>query len=252
MGAMGHMLIKTIHAHWPDYFKFQHKPPPGNGSNHDVASDLFLDNYSALSLAQQEKLYLLAGKPGLVLAHNVLLVPPHILEQATVCDIKCDDLAQATALFLGWCKWSHARLEYINQFNKDLDIYQAEFLQMLKTVNIHTNIDGDINIDFWDLNNIRSLAPLLDCVKKEFSLGEYHLQTDWFNNNYTRSIGHLKSSDEYIGFCTAFIKAKKQSVLDFSKNYKDFYTVEEADNFRKSIDFIHRLHYDRLILKQKS
>lgn len=251
MGAMGHMLIKTIHVHWPDYFKFQHKLPPENGSNHDVASDLFLDDYSVLSPAQQEKLYLLAGKPSLVLAHNVLLVPPHILEQATVCDIKCDTHAMATALFLGWCKWSRARLEYIYQFNKDMDVYQAEFLQMLKTVNIHNSINGDVNIDFWNLNNIESLTPLLECVKKEFSLDAYHLQTDWYNNNYTRSIGHLRFSAEYIGFCTAFTKAKQQNTTEVIE-YTDFYTSHEAESFRKSIDYIHELHYNRSVSKQQS
>lgn len=248
MGALGHLILKTIYAHWPDHFNFVDREPPSyyKNANHDVAPNVFLNNDSVLDPDHKNKLYELAGKPSIILAHNAGLIPEELCKQAIICNVYCDDKALATALFLAWCKSSKSRLEFIHSHNQELSIYQAEFLQMLKFVNLNINVQGNININFWDLNSLQSLIPLLDCVKSDFGLGNYVLKTDWYNKNYARSVENVNAKEEFVGFTNVFLKAKANNLYKII-DYADFYNNEEITAFEKSIDYIHSLHNARML-----
>ena len=242
-GAMGSMVLKTIHAHWPEFFQFNKNTNQLDYSNHSARPDLFLANQSEILQSDYEKLLMLSTRPSLILNHNLELIPEHIKAQAWLCSIGCSDQSQITATFLFWVKSNGYIFDYINA-KHNMDFYQSAFVQLIRFLKMPTYCSGQLNINFEDLCSLDAVLPVLDQVCNEYNLPNYTLKNQWYLENYKRSMLPVTLFSEiYSKFCSIFgvmqSAYKQQIPIGDSTEYTQFFNKSQQFDFCDCIDFFY-------------
>ena len=125
-GSLGHLLLRTIRYHWPTVFGDIPKAKKNSNNNHDIDSDLFLNNHSSITDEQMHKFVSLMSYPSIVLTHNRQLLPKEVLDNWCTCSITCNNLELATATFLYWYKSGGWHFDFIANNNRNLNFKSNE------------------------------------------------------------------------------------------------------------------------------
>lgn len=194
-GALGFMIVRTIHAHWPEHFGKNYGVNFKNRyDNHQVQPDLFLNNHTRIFDEQIQLLESLMQRPSLVLVHNINLVPDHIVNNSWVASIESTDEFATCALFLYWIKSGRSIIDFVKASSTNL--YPGLFLQLARTISQQSSYTAPVNIKFQDLNKLESLVPILDQVQLQYNLQPYQLNHSWYNEVYSNSVQPLSEFSE--------------------------------------------------------
>lgn len=246
-GALGSMALKTIHAHWPEFFPFNENVVQLDYSNHSARPDLFLANQSKISESDYATLLTLVNKPSLILSHALELIPDSVKAQAWTCNIGCSDQSQITATFLFWVKSSDYIFDYINS-DSATDFYQSAFVQLIRFLKMNTYYPGQLNLHFEDLHSLDALLPLLDQVCNEYSLSEYTPKNQWYHENHARSMLPVTLFPEiYSKFYSIFgvmqFAFKQQILIGENTEYTHFFSKSQQLDFCDCIDFFYNFRH---------
>jgi len=237
-GSLGHLLLRTIKYHWPTVFGSIPKSKKDSDTNHDIHPDLFLSNHSNITDEQMHKFCSLTSQPSIVLTHNRQLLPKEVLDNWCTCSITCNNLELATATFLYWYKSGVWHFDFIADNNRDLDFYQACWLQFLRILTVHRPISTKFCIEFTDMNNPQAVHRLLNNLQSELELPVFKFDAEWYSENYTRSIDSITIDahlyHEFCGLCQSLLE---YSEIDPSKEINTQLTPDQLCIFKNSMNF---------------
>jgi hypothetical protein len=235
-GSMGFLILKTIHAHWPNKFFYKESSVGSKYDNHDVCPDVFLSNHSEISQTDYKKMFKSSTHPSLILSHNVGLLPTDLLNNSWICDIFCNLQSQSTATFLFYIKSGNFIFNYIN--NSQQDFYQEAFVQLSRFLKMENKYPSQLAIDFKNLNKLDTLFPLLDQVRKEYQLPIYCPMHNWYKTEYQRSMRPLTIYAEIYEKFNPLFTLMQEMLPPPNTHYTSFFNLSQQLSFRKTMDLL--------------
>lgn len=212
-GALGFLVVKSIHAAWPEHFAFE-ETPAGYAHNHKFEPDVFFSSHDSLHPAGLNWVIENQGNPGIVLMHNIDLLPKQLLQGNEVYNIYCDLDGLARSSFLSLTKNLDWHMDYITKnFEKIEDGLWAELYRYATFDNIPKF--GKI-IKFNEMGTVHSLQNILNSVHRQygFSVGP-KINNNWYIENYKRSTAPITENyNLYQIWQSCFIELKKQAYTE--------------------------------------
>lgn len=240
-GALGHLVLKTIYRHWPDYFGQEYRTfRTVNHSNHDAVPALFLrreDRISHLESAVLEKL----DKRSIILCHNAATIPITIRQKINFVNIICSAEDAIQTCFLYVYKSSHSIVNWCRYKQQSgYDFYETFFQELVRLCKIELKVSSGINLSYDSLKHYESVAPVIALVKNYLELKEPIHCRAWYMENYHHSVYPcIKHSDVYEKFREIFRAIQERSLAQCPFTYTQTVRCKEA--FVDTVDFFSTL-----------
>ena len=216
-GSMGFFVIKTIHKSWPIVFDYKEEwAYKVSHDSHSYGPDVFLDNHS--EIAPQDLNWLIEnnGNPGLVLVHNIDLLPRRMLTGHEVYNIVCDIEEQAQASFLSFIKNLEWHMDYIT--DEFTNIGNGIWAELFRYTAMYKQPTFGKMIKFSQLHHPTALDSILASVQQQYNtpgkaalLLPSRIDIKWYNNQYEKAKSPINNNIKAFQIWrTCFIELKKK------------------------------------------
>lgn len=206
---MGFLIVKTIHRAWPMHFAYQPSVLAGN-HNHEYHPDVFFSSHDTVDPKGLNWVIENQGKPGLVLMHNIDLLPRKLTQGNEVYNVYCDQEGEARASFLSFIKNINWHMQYISNssFTSASEGMWGELFRYTK--HYRPPQFGKI-IKFNEMHSTSALKEILYSVQNQYGFSTPpQINTDWYSENYKRGIAPINENITlYQIWRNCFLELKK-------------------------------------------
>ena len=220
-GAMGFLIMKTIHHTFPNTFGYE-EDARGVADNHVYEPDVFFDNHSELHAQGLAWVLDNQGLPGIVLIHNINLLPKQLIETSKVFNVYCDIDSEARASFLSLIKNIGWHAQYIKD-NFD-DTAQGLFAELYRYTNFYRPPKMGKIIKFNQMHHVGELEDLLTTVQQEYGINNLPLiNNKWYTQQYKKSVAPIMENTKLFNIWkNSYYELKKQHNVS-CPNYTDIF-----------------------------
>ena len=207
-GAMGCLIIKTIHHAWPGHF--QYSAPRLSGShNHEYHPDVFFNSHDEVDPRGLNWVIENQGKPGLVLMHNIDLLPKRLIDGNEIYTVYCDIEGEARASFLSFIKNIEFHMHYIS--NNFTQVSEGTWAELFRYTKHYRPPQFGKIIKFSEMHSVDALDEILYSVQNQYGFSSpAQINTAWYSDNYKRGIATItENSSLYQIWRSCFLELKK-------------------------------------------